>query len=112
MLSGISTALSGIDAAMTRLDVSAGNIANQASTQSTDPNGVTSPYVPQQVVQSSLAGGGVATSTRPLGPAGVSQSDPAQQVINANLAGYDARANLKSIQVQSDMLQRALDIIR
>ena len=130
MVSGISAALSGYDAAMTRLDVSASNIANQSSTQRTDQNGgtVNAPYVPQQVVQSSNANGGVTTSTQPVNPASVSQYDPsnpganaqgivqtpnvdlAQQLINTNVASYDAQANLKMIQTQNDMMQQVLNI--
>jgi len=131
MVSGLSAALSGYDAAMTRLDVSASNIANQSSTQSTDQNGgtVNAPYVPQQVVQSSNPNGGVTTSTQPVSPASVSQYDPsnpaanaqgivqtpnvdlAQQLINTNVAGYDAQANLKMIQTQNDMMKQMLNII-
>ncbi len=131
MVSGISTALSGYNAAITRLAVSASNIANQSSTQSTDQLGGTtdSPYVPQQVIQSSNASGGVSTSTKPVAPASVSQYDPtkpgahaqgiaqvsnvdlSEQLINANIAGYDARANLKLIKVQNEMMQQSLEII-
>lgn len=131
MVSGISAALGGYHAATTRLDVAASNIANQASTQSTDQNGrtVNTPYVPRQVVQSSNAGDGVTTSTKPVSPASVSQFDPtnpaanaqgivqapnvdmAQQLMSANIAGYDAKANLKSISVQDEMTKQALDII-
>jgi flagellar basal-body rod protein FlgC len=131
MVSGISTALSGYNAAISRLDVSASNIANQSSTQSTDQNGgtVSTPYVPQQVIQSSNASGGVSTSTKPVTPASVSQYDPtnpgadaqgmlqvpnvdlAQQLINSNIAGYDALANLKVVKAQDEMMQQSLNII-
>jgi flagellar basal-body rod protein FlgC len=131
MISGISPALSGYNAAITRLDVSASNIANQFSTQSIDQNGgtVNSPYVPQQVVQSSDASGGVSTSTRPVSPATVNQYapsipganaqgivqmpnvDPTLQLVNANIASYDAGANLKLIKAQDKMMQQALNII-
>jgi flagellar basal body rod protein FlgC len=130
-MSGISTALSGYNAAVTRLDVSADNIANQASTQSTDQNGLTvnAPYVPQQVVQASIAGGAVTTSIQPVTPASVGQYDPAnpasnaegiaqvpnvdltQQLINSAIALYSAQANLKSIKTQDQMMQQALDMI-
>ena len=131
MVSGISTALSGYHAAISRLDAAASNIANQASTQSTDQNGrtVNTPYVPLQVVQSSNAGDGVTTRTKPASPASVSQYDPtnpaanaqrivqapnvdpAQQLASASIAGYDAKANLKSIKVQDEMMKQTLNII-
>jgi flagellar basal-body rod protein FlgC len=131
MVSGISTALSGYNAAITRLGVSASNIANQSSTQSAGPDGgtVDAPYVPQQAVQSSNATGGVATGTKFATRASVSQYDPAnpganaqgivrvpnvdlgQQLINTNIAGYDARANLNVIKAQQEMIQQSLNII-
>jgi flagellar basal-body rod protein FlgC len=131
MVSVVSTALSGYDAAIARLDVAASNLANQSSTQSTDRNGrtVNTPYVPQQVVQSSNADGGVTTHTAPVSPASVTQYDPtnpaanakgivqapnvdlAQQFISANTASYDAKANLKSISVQDEMTKLALNMI-
>jgi flagellar basal-body rod protein FlgC len=131
MVSAISTALSGYNAAITRLDVSASNIANQSSTQSIDLNGetVASPYVPQQVVQSSNASGGVSTSTTPVSPASVRIYAPSipganaqgivqmpnvdlvQQLVNTNIASYDARANLKLIKAQDEMMKQALNII-
>jgi flagellar basal-body rod protein FlgC len=131
MVSGISTALSGYNAAITRLDVSVSNIANQSSTQSIDQNGemVNSPYVPQRVVQASNASGGVSTSTRPVLPASVGQYAPSvpganaqgivqipnvdltEQLANTNIASYDARANLKLFKAQDEMMQQALNII-
>jgi flagellar basal body rod protein FlgC len=131
MVSGISAALSGYSAALTRLDVAASNIANQFSTQSTDASGntVNVPYVPQEVVQSSLAGGGVAASTRPVSPVSVGQYDPTsraanaqgivptpnvdpvQQLSNIEIAGYDARATLKTFKVQDELLRQALNIV-
>jgi flagellar basal-body rod protein FlgC len=131
MDSAISAALGGYNAAVARLDVSAANIANQASTQSLDQSGrtINAPYVPLQVAQSSLAGGGVAASVLPVSPASVGQYDPAnpaadaqgivqvpnvdpvRQLVDATVAGYDAQANLKTIKVQEEMLRQALDIV-
>jgi len=59
MSSAIDTALSGMAAASRRVEVSAGNIANQQST-ATSVNGVTTnkSYIPQDVVQISLGARG------------------------------------------------------
>jgi flagellar basal body rod protein FlgC len=98
MNSGISAALSGVNAAITRLDVSAENIANLSSG---------TPTAPQQVVQSSLASGGVATRVQSAS----GNADLAQQVIDTSFAGYSAQANLISIKVWDETMQRALNII-
>ncbi len=131
MVSGISAALSGYNAAIAHIDVAASNIANQASTQGIDQTGRTAnaPYVPQQVVQSSNATGGVTTGLTPVTPASVSaydptnpganargmvqapDVDPTQQRLAATVASYDARANLKSIRLQDEMMRQVLNIV-
>ncbi len=111
MISAINSALSGFTAATQRLNISAGNIANQFSTQTTNDSGKTlnSSYVPEQLTQASQTAGGVSTATQPVTPAdqsiynpsdpaantqGVTQFpnvDTAQQLIQAQTASYDAQ---------------------
>jgi flagellar basal-body rod protein FlgC len=131
MVSGISVALSGYNAAAARLDVSASNIANQTSTQTLGPAGQTAnaPYVAQQVVQSAVLGGGVTTRTQSVAPPSVGQYDPsnpaangqgivqapnvdpAQQIIGASAAQYDAQANVRVLEAQDDLAKQALNIL-
>lgn len=130
MVSAINSALSGFAAAVQRIDVSANNIANQDSTQ-TEQNGVATntPYVPEQVVQSSQSNGGVSTSVQAVTPASISVNDPsnvaanaqgitqytnvdpAQQLIAAQVASYDAQGNLSVLKVESKLYQSVLNII-
>jgi flagellar basal body rod protein FlgC len=98
MISEISAGVSGLNAAITQLDVSAGNIASQSSTR----------YVPQQVVTSSLASGGAAANVQPVSQAAA--VDLAQQVIDTSMAGYTAQANIVSIRAWDETMQRALNI--
>lgn len=65
----ITTALSGMNAAATRIGVSANNVANSQSTVA-EQNGqtVNKPYVPQQVEQKTQGSGGVSTSLRDVSP--------------------------------------------
>ena len=85
MISAINTALSGFNAATKRIDVSANNIANAQST-ATDENGtqVNTPYVPQQVVQSSQTTGGVKANVVPVNPPATQVYDPGNAAADAN----------------------------
>lgn len=66
----ISTALSGLQAASTRVGAAANNIANVSSAGSTDPAGK-KPYTPQDVIQTSTPNSGVKTTLRDRDPATV-----------------------------------------
>lgn len=130
MVSAINSALSGYAAATQRINVSANNIANTFSTQ-TLQNGVTvnTPYVPEQVVQSTLVAGGVTTSIEPVNPPTVPVYDPnnpaaqanrvtqypnvdqAQQLVQTQLASYDAQANLNVIKVEDNLFKSVLNIV-
>lgn len=79
----INTAVTGLNAASQRIAVSANNIVNSQSTV-TEQNGqrVNQPYVPQQVVQQSQAGGGVSTSLRDVSPPSVPVYAPDDPVAN------------------------------
>jgi len=126
MVSAVNAAVSGLDAATKRLQVSANNTANQSSTQS-NVNGqvVDKPYTPQQVDQVTLSSGGVqakvrdvnpptTTEVNPSNPQGNTQQvpnvNPQQEVLNKQLASYDFKANLKTIKVANDTLNSLLNI--
>jgi flagellar basal-body rod protein FlgC len=131
MVSAINSALSGLAAATQRINVSAQNIANADSTQTQNSDGTTAntPYVPQQLVQSSQTSGGVTTSAEPVTPPSVSiynpsdaaanangitqypNVDPAQQLIQAQVASYDAQGNINVLKVESKLYQSVLNIV-
>lgn len=119
MISPISSALSGLNAASKRVAVSADNIANQFSKN----------YVPQRAGQVSLGAGGIQTIVTPINPPTVTVFNPADPDADANgavqlpnvdvanelanmmVASYDFKANLKSIKVTDKMQQSLLDIL-
>ncbi len=124
MVSSIDTALSGLNAASKRLEVSANNLANQFSTKSvTDGKVSDTPYSAQRVDQISLSSGGVTTQVSNTNPATNTVADPqgglqqvpnvdtANELIQTKLASYDFKANLKTIQAQDNMFKNLLDII-
>lgn len=125
----INTALSGMNAAATRLYASAGNIANSHSTtQEHNGQTVNQPYVPKEVVQQSLGGGGVSTSLRDVSPPSVpvfAPDNPAagedgivrlpnvnetQETANQILASNTYKANLNVIKRADEAYQSLLDI--
>ena len=129
MVSAINSALSGLDAASRRIEVAAQNIANQDTT-STKVDGVTTskPYLPQDIVQVSEAGGGVKAYQRTAANPTVKRYNPeattpdneavevpnvddATQLANQQAAAYDYKANLKSIKVASSLEKSLLDIV-
>lgn len=98
-MSSISTiARSGMNAATHRLEVSASNVANVASTGALPdsagavPAGAPQPYVPLVLVQTASAGGGTATSVAAVKPAATAVSDP--QAPFANQSGLVAAPNV------------------
>lgn len=130
MVSAIGAAISGLNAAQTRLSVSASNIANQRSTSRIE-NGVRvqEPYIPQRVVQSAIAPqGGVRADVQAVDPATVKAYDPdipsadengivefpnvniEEQLVNTKVAGYDYKANLKVLKTQDEITKSLLDI--
>jgi flagellar basal-body rod protein FlgC len=96
MNSIITTALSGMDAARQRLDVSAANVANvNADAAPTDPTADASkpqPYAPLRVSQLPLVSGGSFTTIQPVEPASVRVS--ALDSPSANAGGTIARPNV------------------
>tara|TARA_B100000989_G_C19460380_1_gene435939 strand:- start:439 stop:837 length:399 start_codon:yes stop_codon:yes gene_type:complete len=129
LTSAINTAISGLNASTKRLDNSANNVANVASTAGVE-NGqrVNKPYVPTQVENTALASGGVATTQRAVDPASTPVYDPnnalandeglvdypnvdlEEEVVNQQIATYTFEANLKVIEKADEMQEDLLDI--
>jgi flagellar basal-body rod protein FlgC len=125
----LNTALSGMNAAATRVSVGANNIANAQSTTTTQ-NGqtVNQPYVAQQVQQTAQNTGGVSTSLRDVSPPSVpvfAPDNPAagedgivqmpnvdlnMEVANQLLASNTYKANANVIKRADEMYQSLLDI--
>lgn len=100
MNSTLSIGLSGLNAASTRLNVSAHNIANAQ----------TPGFRRQQVVQSSQAEGGVAVALdSAASPEQAPMASLAEDIVEQMSAAYAFKANLKVIQTQQDMLGLWLD---
>ena len=119
MSSAIDNALSGLAAASTRVAVASNNIANQNSTKAISAGtSVDKPYVPQQVDQVSLSGGGVQASVRDQAQQSTdaasananNTNDQASQLAQLNIASYDFKANAKVIKIQQNLDQALLDI--
>ena len=91
-------ALSGLNAASLRLQVSASNVANAGSTgalpnaNGTVPAGSPQAYAPLEVVQSASVGGGVQTSVTTVTPSTTAVFDP--QASFANQDGLVAAPNV------------------
>ncbi len=90
-MNSISTiALSGMNAASRRLQVSASNIANATSTgalpdaNGTVPAGQLQAYAPLELVQTTSAGGGTQTSVTAVTPSTITVSDPQASFANQN----------------------------
>lgn len=130
-LAAASISLSGMNAATTRLEAAASNIANVQTTGTVpDANGASTAYRPVTVTQSEVAGGGVAATIVPVRDAYVLQSDPsspdadpnglvaapnvdlAGQAVDVLLAKTSYEASLKTLKVATDMQKSAIDILR
>ncbi|MGA7803000.1 flagellar basal body rod protein FlgC [Bradyrhizobium sp.] len=134
-MSSISTiALSGMNAAGRRLQVTASNIANVGSNgalpsaNGTVPVGAPQAYVPLDVVQTASTDGGTQTSVATATPSYVATSDPsasfanqdglvaapnvdlAQQFVSTLVAKYSFAANAKVMQAADGMTQSLLNI--
>jgi flagellar basal-body rod protein FlgC len=93
MNSIITTALSGMDAARQRLDVSVANVnADAAPTDPTADASRPQPYAPQRVSQLPLVSGGSFTTIQPVEPASVQVAVPDSP--SANAGGTVARPNV------------------
>ena len=132
-MSNISTiALSGMNAATRRLDVSASNVANAGTTgalpiDGSVPSGAPQAYVPLQVVQTESAAGGTQTSVTAVTPSTVTTSDPsapfanqdglvaapnvdlAQEMVSQLVAKYSFAANAKVMAADDRMTKTLID---
>jgi len=127
MNAGLATSLSGLNAAGTKLNVAANNIANAQSTKESK-NGVEADkvFVPSKVENVSLGGsGGVKSLVNPVEPASflVSQNsqtgeleklpdvDLGEQTVDTILAKNAYKANLVTLEAQNETIKQTLDII-
>jgi len=132
-MSSISTiALSGMNAAARRLDVSASNVANARTTgalpvDGTVPSGAPQAYTPLQVLQAESATGGTQTSVTAVTPSTVATADPsapfanqdglvaapnvdlAQEMITQLVAKYSFAANAKVMAADDRMTKTLID---
>jgi len=128
MINAIQIALSGMNAAKTRADTSASNIANAQTEGALDPANGPAPYSTLTTTQSTQAGGGVNVDVVPTskpyvtayspdspfanadGQVGTPNTDYATEFVNLQVASTSYKANIKSIQVASDMQKDLLAI--
>jgi flagellar basal-body rod protein FlgC len=134
-MSNISTiALSGMNAATRRLDVSASNVANVMTTGALPdadgavPAGAPQAYAPLELVQTASADGGTQTSVTMAEPSFVATSDPqapfanqsglvaapnvdlAREMVSQMLASYSFAANALVMKADNRMTKSLLDI--
>jgi flagellar basal-body rod protein FlgC len=102
----LSIALSGLDAARRRLDVSASNVANAGTTGALpEVQAVDTPqaYTPLRVTQHSLPSGGVRTDVAAVDPATYPQFSPASPYADGN--GQIAAPNVDLVSERLDQIQ-------
>ena len=126
-------ALSGLNAASRRLQVSASNVANSQTTgalpnaDGTVPAGAPTAYTPLALVQTASAGGGVQTSVTTVTPPTTAVFDPqasfanqdglvaapnvdlSQEMVNQMLASYSFAANARVLRAEDRMNQTLID---
>ena len=135
MSSSISTiALSGMNAAARRLEVSASNVANVRSTgalpgaDGTVPAGAPRAYAPLELVQTASADGGTQTTLATVTPSTTAVSDPqapfanqnglvaapnvdlSQELLGQMIASYSFTANAKVMTAIDRMAKTVLNI--
>jgi flagellar basal-body rod protein FlgC len=133
-MSSISTiALSGMNAAARRLQVSASNVANVTSTgalpnaDGTVPAGVPRAYAPLELVQTTSAGGGTQTTVTTT-PSTIAVPDPqasfanqnglvaapnvdlSQELVNQMISSYSFAANATVMKADDRMTKMLLNI--
>ena len=134
-MSSISTiALSGMNAAARRLEVSASNVANVMSdgalpgANGTVPAGAPTAYAPLEVVQTASAGGGTQTSVTTVTPSTTAVYDPqapfanqdglvaapnvdlSQEMVGQMIASYSFSANAAMMKAGDRMTKALFDI--
>ena len=134
MSSIATTAVSGMNAAVRRLEVSASNVANARTTGALPdangilPSGAPKAYAPLNVVQTDVAGGGTQTTVTTSSPATTASYDPsapfankdglvaapnvdlAQEMIGQLVAKYSFAANARVLKASDEMSQTVIDM--
>jgi len=135
-MSSISTiALSGMNAAARRLEVSASNVANVMSTGALPnadgslPAGAPQAYAPLELVQTASAGGGTQTTVTTAKPSTTAVYDPqasfanqdglvaapnvdlSQELVGQMIASYSFAANAKVMKADDNMTRSLLNIM-
>ena len=135
-MSSISTiALSGMNAAARRLEVSASNVANVMSTGALPnadgslPAGAPQAYAPLELVQTASAGGGTQTTVTTARPSTIAVYDPqasfanqdglvaapnvdlSQELVGQMIASYSFAANAKVMKADDNMTKSLLNIM-
>lgn len=127
-------ALSGMNAAVRRLEVSAGNVANQTSAgrlpsaTGVVPNGAPSAYTPMRVEQVAMPNGGTQARVGAVSPAHVPVFDPdasfadeygmvaapnvdlGDEMIQQMIASYSFAANVQVVKSEDRMMKTLLDM--
>lgn len=129
MINAIQIALSGLEAASKKVQASASNIANSRTQGALDPADGPSPYSELTTTQTANPAGGVeseiVTTNKPFVPSydpsspfanseglvGAPSSNLAGDIVNLQIASTSYKANLKTIQVASDLQKDLLNIV-
>ncbi|GAB3116141.1 flagellar basal body rod protein FlgC [Novispirillum itersonii] len=123
MSDAFSTAVSGLQAASRAVAISASNIVNARSGGTITADGYQG-YQPQAVTQSSVAGGGVVTGSRPVVPAymptpgadggtayGLPNSSLSTDLVQMRMAQAAYKASAALIRTENDMQKTTLSVI-
>jgi len=130
MTSIFNIALSGLNAASAHIVASSNNIANSSTTRTTKVGATENqgPYIPQDVIQTSNALGGVKASTEASKKENIRLYDPsnadagadgivelpnidiAEELVKQDNAKFAYEANLKTIQTASQLQKSLIDI--
>lgn len=133
MINAIQIALSGLNAASRKVDAAASNIANMTTSGALDPADGPAPCQAVTTAQSTVSGtdgealgveSRVVPTNRPFVPAydpdspfanadgliGAPDVNLAEEAVNLQIASTTYKANLKTIQVASDMQDALLDM--
>lgn len=127
MISAVNIALTGLNAATSKLNASASNIANLQTVGSLEDDGQ-APYTPVTSQQTAIVGQGVQAAivprTQPFIPAydadspfadengiiGVPNTNLAEEIVNLNLAKLQFKANIAVIEAASELDKELLHI--
>jgi len=115
MISALSTAVSGLDNAYQRFDISANKIASgEAAPAVVNGTSSNTPFVEQTGHPTNTPTDINNTAIRSVTPANTAegtQGDTARQLINANIASYDAQGNIAVIKTANKTFQALINIV-